>query len=186
MKERVAGARGQSADRNYRRPYERGQLTRVVLEGVEGAESSEKRRLAGGISGFWWPLGDGFGSFRRKWGIWVWYDDCKSTKCSRSSREVKSLTYGCLEPERFTGKGCRGSHLEESPPTKQRSSGASAPSDHLEASDWLLGARAIFRGGEMAQRLSGDLAVTDGYQATLLGEVVVNICAPLFCCTSLA
>ena len=57
MKERVAGARGQSADRNYRRPYERGQLTRVVLEGVEGAESSEKRRLAGGISGFWWPLG---------------------------------------------------------------------------------------------------------------------------------
>ena len=54
MKERIAGARVQSADGNYRRPYERGQLTLADWMGFEGGNSSEKRRLGSGISGFWW------------------------------------------------------------------------------------------------------------------------------------
>ena len=54
MKERVAGARGQSADGNYRRQYGPGQSKPGKLCKRGGANSSEKRRLEGGSSGFWW------------------------------------------------------------------------------------------------------------------------------------
>jgi hypothetical protein len=104
MKESVAGARGQSADGNYRRPYESGQLRGGREMGKWGVESSEKRRLEGGISGFWWFLVAGFRSFRRKRWFWVWYDDCNS-KSVRDQAAEQSLTDGCLEPAQFTGKG---------------------------------------------------------------------------------
>ena len=47
MKERVAGARVQSADGNYRRPYEWGQLTLVGWEGDEGVRLFRKAEVGG-------------------------------------------------------------------------------------------------------------------------------------------
>src|ERR1700761_2161975 len=54
MKERVAGARGQSADGNYMSAHGWGQSTKTRFEGAQRAQSSEKRRPGGGYSGFWW------------------------------------------------------------------------------------------------------------------------------------
>jgi len=60
---------------------------------------------------------------------------------------IEALDSQCLEPEQFTGKGSRNPHIEGSPPTKQGFSGSFGTERAiLEASDWLLGARAIFPG----------------------------------------
>ena len=92
----VAGARGQSADRNYRRAHEWGQLTWAVRRGRTGAESSEKRRLGGGISGFWCPLGDGLGSFPRKWGFrfGMTIATVKAFKIEPGSKELDLRMFG--------------------------------------------------------------------------------------------
>jgi len=47
MKERVAGARVQSADGNYRRPYESGQLIRLFGLGEDRAQLFRKTEVGG-------------------------------------------------------------------------------------------------------------------------------------------
>ncbi len=58
MKEKITGARGQSADGNYRRPYESGQLQGVREKGEEGGGTFRKAEVGGRhfrfLVGFGW------------------------------------------------------------------------------------------------------------------------------------
>ena len=66
MKERVAGARGQSADRNYRRPYEWGQLARILRRGVEGVQLFRKAEVGGRHFRFLVVFGGGISEFPKE------------------------------------------------------------------------------------------------------------------------
>jgi hypothetical protein len=66
MKERVAGARGQSADRNYRRPYESGQLTPMIWMSGERIRLFRKTEVGGRHFRFLVVFGRGISEFPRE------------------------------------------------------------------------------------------------------------------------
>ena len=69
-KERVAGAREQSADRNYRRPYERGQLTLAEWEGGEGVQLFRKAEVGRRHFRFLVVFGSGIWEFPKEKAVW--------------------------------------------------------------------------------------------------------------------
>ena len=86
MKERVAGARGQSADGNYRRPYESGQLTGGREMGKRGCRLFRKTEVGGWHFRFLVVFGSGISEFSKETAVLGLVRRLQQLKCSRSSR----------------------------------------------------------------------------------------------------